>query len=128
MNKIIFRQMLPIRTMLHFLLRHYDCNPATFWMYRIQKYGKSIPSFCRLDPIFFYLNTFPEAILKIYECPELVLSVQSATYYLPESPTLRVKGNTPNQQYQTNKANSGQTDARRATGRPIMPYPSLYGL
>lgn len=53
MNKIIFGQMLPIRTLLHFLFRHYDSNPATFWIYRIQTYDKLIPSFCRLGPIFF---------------------------------------------------------------------------
>jgi len=52
MNKIIFRQILPIWTLLHFLFRHYDSNLATFWMYRIQTYDKRIPSFCRLGPIF----------------------------------------------------------------------------
>ena len=64
-NKIIFKQMLPIRTSLHFLFRHSDSNPATFWMYRIQKYDKRIPSFCRLGPYIFYLNIFPDVTLKM---------------------------------------------------------------
>ena len=107
MNKIIFRQMLPIRTLLHLLFRRHDSNPTTFWMYRIQTFDKRIPSFCRLGPILFLFKYISGCDPKNLECPELVLSVQSDAYYLQASPSLRVKGNTPNQQYRTNQTYSG---------------------
>lgn len=126
MNKIIFRQMLPIRTLLHFLFRHYDSNPATFWMYRIQTYEKRIPSFCRLGPkfcLFKYISGCdPKNLGMPWACIiSAVCCILSSSKFFLACERQRTKSKIPNKpnNLRAERCAKGNWTAHRALSFPV---------